>query len=173
MRLKGTWTRTRWRRTSWSVSKSLDAKPRPAGPRTFRTTKWSKGSVWTQVYGPVKKNFRWTCLFGEIRLVERIGRSESSSYVRPLTQRLKLSHRGRSRRVQRALTWLGSQKSFGEAAAGFKELFGHEIPTTTLRSDTIAHAKAIQARHKAQEQKPFRALPVDGPDALVARRTDA
>src|ERR1035437_4362031 len=44
-----------------------------------------------------KKTLKWWCVFGLVTVRERIWRSQTQSYVRPLPQRLGVTPRGRSR----------------------------------------------------------------------------
>ena len=63
-----------------------------------------------------KKTLKWWCVFGLVAVGERIWRSQSQSYVRPLPQRLGVTPRGRSRRLQRVLTDFGCEQAFARAA---------------------------------------------------------
>ncbi len=49
---------------------------------------------------------------------ERIWRSQTQTYVRPLPQRLGVTPRGRSRRLQWVLTDFGCEQAFARAALG-------------------------------------------------------
>ena len=61
---------------------------------------------------------------------ERIWRSQTQSYVRPLPQRLGVTPRGRSRRLQRVLTDFGCEHSFARAAESVLEHYGFALGST-------------------------------------------
>ena len=62
-----------------------------------------------------KKTLTLWCVFGVVAVRERIWRSQSKSYLRPLPQRLGVTPRGRSRRLERVLTDFGAEHSFARA----------------------------------------------------------
>ena len=57
-------------------------------------------------------------------MVDRIWRSQSRSYLRPLPGRLGVKPRGRSRRLERVLTDFGGEHSFARAAGSVLEHYG-------------------------------------------------
>ena len=67
-----------------------------------------------------KKTLTWGCVFGLVTVRERIGRSRTQSYGRPLPPRLGVTPRGRARRLERGRTDFGSEQAF----AGRREVCG-------------------------------------------------
>ena len=74
-----------------------------------------------------KKGLKWWCVFGEVAVRDRVWRSLTQRYVRPLPQRLGVTPRGRSRRLQRVLTDFGCEHSFARAADSVLEHYGMPI----------------------------------------------
>ena len=99
---------------------------------------------------------------------ERIWRSQSKSYVRPLPQRLGVTPRGRSRRLERVLTDFGCEHSFARAAGSVLEHYGFEIGASAVREATLAHAQRARAWLEEQYAQSFRVLPATGPAHLIA-----
>jgi hypothetical protein len=99
---------------------------------------------------------------------ERIWRSQSKSYVRPLPQRLGVTPRGRSRRLERVLTDFGAEHSFARAVGSVREHYGFEIGQSAVRDATLAHAQRARAQLQAQYAQPFRVLPLIGADHVIA-----
>lgn len=99
---------------------------------------------------------------------ERIWRSSSRSYVRPLPQRLGVRPRGRSRRLQRVLTDFGCEHSFARAADQVLEHYGFEIGASAVRTATLGQAQRARAQLQAQYAQPFRALPAVGAAHVIA-----
>jgi hypothetical protein len=90
---------------------------------------------------------------------ERLWRSQSQSYLRPLPARLGVTPRGRSRRLERVLTDFGAEHSFARAADSVLEHYGFEIGVSAVRDATLAHAQRARAQLEEQYAQPFRALP--------------
>src|ERR1019366_6520125 len=97
-----------------------------------------------------KKTLKWWCVFGLVTVRERIWRSQTQSYVRPLPQRLGVTPRGRSRRLQRVLTDFGCEKAFARAAESVLEHYGFAVGSTAVRTATLAHAQRARAKLQAQ-----------------------
>ena len=99
---------------------------------------------------------------------ERIWRSQSKSYVRPLPQRLGVTSRGRSRRLERVLTDFGCAHSFARAVGSVREHYGFEIGVSAVRDATLAHAQRAREQLQAQYAQPFRVLPAVGAEHVIA-----
>ena len=99
---------------------------------------------------------------------ERIWRSQTMSYLRPLPQRLGVTPRGRSRRLERVLTDFGCEHSFARAVGSVREHYGFEIGVSAVRDATLVHAQRARAQLEAQYAQPFRALPAVGADHVIA-----
>ena len=99
---------------------------------------------------------------------ERIWRSQTQSYVRPLPQRLGVTPRGRSRRLQRVLTDFGCEHSFARAAESVLEHYGFEMGASAVRTATLAHAQRARAKLQAEYEQPFRVLPAVGAEHVIA-----
>ena len=100
---------------------------------------------------------------------ERIWCSPTQKYLRPLPQRLGVTPRGRSGRLDRVLTGFGAEHSFARAAENVQEHYGFEIGAGAVRPATLKHAH--RAREKLQEeyQQPFRVLPAVGAEHVIAQ----
>lgn len=68
--------------------------------------------------------------------------------ARPVAERLKITHQGRTRAVERALTDFGAEESFGHAAQRFEEHYGFAVGRTTVRQ--VTEEKATQAERFVQ-----------------------
>ena len=90
-----------------------------------------------------------------VRVGERIWRSQSQRYLRPLPGRLGVTPRGRSRRLERVLTDFGCEHSFVRAAGSVLEHYGFAIGVSAVRDATLAHAQ--RARTQLAEQQSDRA----------------
>jgi hypothetical protein len=99
---------------------------------------------------------------------ERIWRSQSQSYVRPLPRRLGVTPRGRSRRLERVLTDFGCEHSFARAAGSVLEHYGFQIGASAVREATLAHAQRARAGLEEQYAQSFRVLPAAGPAHIIA-----
>ena len=100
---------------------------------------------------------------------ERIWRSQTRSYLRPLPQRLGVNPRGRSRRLQRVLTDFGCEHSFARAGHSLLEHYGFELGASAVRADTLKHAQRACAQLQAQYEQPFRVLPARGQEHVIAQ----
>lgn len=99
---------------------------------------------------------------------ESIWASHNCPYLRPLLKRLGVTPRGRSRRLQRVLTDFGCEHSFVRAAQSVREHYGFEVGPTAVRSATLYHAQRARAQLEQQYQEPFRVLPSNGADYVIA-----
>ena len=100
---------------------------------------------------------------------ERIWRSQGKGYLRRLPQALGVTPRGRSRRLERALTDFGCEQSFARAAQSVQEHYGFEIGITAVRTVTLLHACRARQALNQQYQQPFRAVPEKGREHVIAQ----
>lgn len=115
-----------------------------------------------------KKTLTWWCVFGVVAVSDRVWRSQSQSYLRPLPGRLGVTPRGRSRRLERVLTDFGCEHSFAQAAGSVLEHYGFEIGVSAVRDATLAHAQRARALLEEQYAQSFRVLPAVGPAHVIA-----
>ena len=99
---------------------------------------------------------------------DRVWRSNTHSYLRPLPQRLNISSHGKSRRLQRILTDFGCEESFAQAAGRVREHYGIDLGATAIRSATLMHAQRAEQQLQALYDQPFRLLPVQGAEHVIA-----
>lgn len=99
---------------------------------------------------------------------ERIWRSQTQRYLRPLPQRLGVTPRGRSRRLERVLTDFGCEHSFARATQSVLEHYGFEIGTSAVRTATLEHAQRARAKLQEEYAQPFRVLPAVGDEHVIA-----
>ena len=99
---------------------------------------------------------------------ERLWRSQSTSYLRPLPGRLGVTPRGRSRRLERVLTDFGCEHSFARAAGSVLEHYGFEIGVSAVRAATLAHAQRAREQWEEQYTQSFRTLPALGAAHVIA-----
>lgn len=99
---------------------------------------------------------------------ERIWCSPTQSYIRPLPQRLGVTPRGRSRRLERVLTDFGCEQAFGRAAQSVREHYGFEIGASAVRTATLDHASRAREKLREEYQQPFRVLPAAGAEQVIA-----
>jgi hypothetical protein len=99
---------------------------------------------------------------------ERIWRTDSKSYLRPLPRRLGVVPQGRSRRLERALTDFGCEHSFARAAQSFREHYGFEIGASAVRQTTLEHAQRAHQEMDTKYEQPFRVLPAKGAQHVIA-----
>jgi len=103
-----------------------------------------------------------------VEVRERIWCSPTQSYLRPLPQRLGVTPRGRSRRLQRVLTDFGCEHSFARAAQSVWEHYGLELGASAVRTATLVHAQRARERLHREYQQPFRVLPAVGAEHVIA-----
>lgn len=101
-------------------------------------------------------------------MVERIWCSPTESYLRPLPQRLGVTPRGRSRRLERVVTDFGCEHSFARAAESVQEHYGFAIGATAVRTTTLEHASRARERLQEEYRQPFRILPSRGAQHVIA-----
>jgi len=99
---------------------------------------------------------------------ERLWRSQSQNYLRPLPARLGVTPRGRSRRLERVLTDFGCEHSFARAADSVLEHSGFEIGVSAVRDATLTHAQRAREQLTGQYAQPFRVLPALGAAHVIA-----
>ena len=103
-----------------------------------------------------------------VEVRDRIWRSQTESYLRPLPQRLGVTPRGRSRRLQRVLTDFGCEHSFARAAESVREHYGFVIGSSAVRTATLGHAQRARAKLQEGYAQPFRVLPAEGEAHVIA-----
>ena len=99
---------------------------------------------------------------------DRIWRSATQSYVRPLAKRLGVSARGHSRRLERVLTDFGCEHSFAKAAESVQEHYGFEIGASAVRAATLEHAQRARKQLEEAYAQSFRILPRVGAKHVIA-----
>jgi hypothetical protein len=107
-------------------------------------------------------------VFGLVRVTERVWQTTTKKYLRLLPQGIGVSSRGRSIRLERALTDFGCEHSFGHAAARVWEHYGFEIGPSAVREATLAHAQRARQQLEGHYQESFRLLPVLGAEHVIA-----
>ena len=100
---------------------------------------------------------------------ERIWRSQTKAYLRPLPARLGVNPRGKSRRLERVLTDFGCEHSFGRATQSVQEHYGFEIGASAVRTTTLAQAQRARQKLQAQYTQSFRVLPTIGVEHVIAQ----
>ena len=100
---------------------------------------------------------------------ERIWRTPAQSYVRLLPERLGVSPRGRSRRLDRVLTDFGCEHSFIRAAESVQEHYGFALGASTIRVATLEQAQRARQQLQAGYEESFRALPAVGAPQVIAQ----
>jgi hypothetical protein len=78
--------------------------------------------------------------------------------VRPFCAQAKISAREYSLPLQRALTDFGADHSFVEATKKVREHYGVELPASSVRACTLAHAKASGAVEHPAPKRPVETL---------------
>ena len=91
-----------------------------------------------------KKKLQWHTKFGEITVLEPQYRLENNR-VRPFLRSAKVSPRGCSRPLQRAITDFAADQPFALARMKLREHYGFEIGESTIQRITLGHAGAIFA----------------------------
>jgi len=115
-----------------------------------------------------KKTLKWWCVFGLVTVRERIWRSPTKTYLRPLAKRLGVSARGKSRRLERVLTDFGCEHAFARATESLWEHYGFELGASAVRKATLEHAQRARQKLERQYAEPFRALPAVGAEHVIA-----
>ena len=99
---------------------------------------------------------------------DRVWCSPTQSYLRPLPQRLGVTPRGRSRRLDRVLTDFGCEHSFVRAAESVQEHYGIKLGASAVRAATLKHAQRAQLKMEKQYQESFRVVPEVGAEHVIA-----
>jgi hypothetical protein len=107
-------------------------------------------------------------VFGAVKVSERVWQLEQQKYVRLLPQAIGVRPRGRSKRLERALTDFGCEHSFRHAAARVLEHYGFEINASAVRNATLQNARKAQESLRQEYKEPFRVLPAAGAQYVVA-----
>lgn len=79
-----------------------------------------------------------------------------------------VSARGKSQRLQRALTDFGVEHSFATGCARLREHYGFSLSASAVRTVTLHHAARAAQSLEAGYRESFRSLPALGPEAVVA-----
>jgi hypothetical protein len=103
-----------------------------------------------------------------VEVRERIWSLGLKGYVRLLPERLGVSCRGRSRRLDRVLTDFGCEHSFVRAAESVREHYGFALGASTVRVATLEQAQRARHQLQAGYQQPFRVLPAVGAAQVIA-----
>lgn len=115
-----------------------------------------------------KKTLTWWCVFGLVRVRERIWCSPTQPYLRPLPKRLGVTARGRSRRLERVRTDFGIEHSFVRATQSVREHYGFELGASAVRTATLKHAQRAREQLQAGYRESFRLLPAVGAAPVIA-----
>lgn len=107
-------------------------------------------------------------MFGLVSVIDRIWRSPTQKYLRPLPQRLGVTPRGRSRRLERVLTDFGCEHAFARAAQSVLEHYGFEVGASAVRTATLKHAQRARQGLEKQYAQSFRATPAMGAEHVIA-----
>jgi len=107
-------------------------------------------------------------VFGAVSITERVWQTREQKYLRLLPERIGVSARGYSKRLQRVLTDFGSEHSFRHAAARVLEHYGFEINATAVRQATLRHAQRAAEMLSQEYEQPFRLLPAAGAQQVIA-----
>jgi hypothetical protein len=99
---------------------------------------------------------------------ERVWRTDEKKYLRLLPEGIGVSTRGRSVRLERALTDFGCEHSFGHAAGRVLEHYGFEISPSAVREATLTHAQRARQQLEEQYQESFHLLPSVGAEHVIA-----
>jgi hypothetical protein len=91
-------------------------------------------------------------------LEQRLRQGRRGAQVRPFCEQAKISTREYSLPLQRALTDFGADHSFVEATKKVREHYGVELPASSVRSCTLAHAKASGAVEHEAPKRPVKTL---------------
>jgi len=103
-----------------------------------------------------------------VEVRERIWCVEAKRYVRLLPERLGVSPRGRSRRLDRVLTDFGCEHSFVRAAESLQEHYGFALGANAVRTATLKHAQRARQQLQSGNRQSFRALPAVGAPQVIA-----
>lgn len=107
-------------------------------------------------------------MFGVVSVTEQVWSTELRSYVRLLGAAIGVSPRGRSVRLERALTDFGCEHSFQHAAARVLEHYGFEIGSSAVRDTTLDQAQRSREILEKEYEQPLRLLPANGAAQVIA-----
>jgi len=99
---------------------------------------------------------------------EQIWSSPGQNYLRLLPERLGVSPRGKSRRLQRTLTDFGCEHSFARAVQSLQEHYGFELGASAVREATLTHASRAKEQLEQEYEQPFRILPALKEEHVIA-----
>jgi len=99
---------------------------------------------------------------------ERLWYSPTKSFLRPLPERLGVKARGCSRRLERVLTDFGCEHAFTKAVDNVQEHYGFKIGPSAARTATLKHSQRAREQLRDQYQQPFRSLPAQGAEHVIA-----
>lgn len=108
-----------------------------------------------------------------VSISERIWRTATQSYLRPFTAFAGISHRGKSRRLQRVLADFGAEHSFARAGAHLQEHYGFSLGASAAREATLLHAKRARALEQGRSSRAFAFCPRKGRVSSSPRPTAA
>jgi hypothetical protein len=103
-----------------------------------------------------------------VALQDQVWSSPTQSYLRPLPQRLGVTPRGKSRRLQRTLTDFGIEHSFVSAGRSLLEHYGFELGASAVRKATLTHAARAREQLDKEYEQPFRILPAVQEEQVIA-----
>ena len=116
-----------------------------------------------------KKTLTWWCVFGLVRVRDRVWRSAQQSYLRPLPGRLGVTPRGKSPRLERVLTDFGCEQAFGQAVDSVREHYGFTLGVSAVRTATLKHAQRARVKLQGEYAQPFRELPAVGQEHVITQ----
>ena len=99
---------------------------------------------------------------------ESIWRSPSKSYLRVFANRIGVTNRGRSRRLERVLSDFGSEHSFAKANFRLAEHYGFSLNASAVRRTTLRHAQRAKSQMESAYEETFGTLPARGAEHVVA-----
>jgi hypothetical protein len=104
-------------------------------------------------------------VFGEVRIEELTLRTAMLHSLRPFARRAQVSCRGKSARLQRAMTDFGIEKSFASGNRQLVEHYGFGLNASAIRHATLQHARRAAQMLQAEYAQPHRCLPAKGASA--------
>ena len=120
-----------------------------------------------------QKKFHWRSSFGEISVEEAIFCHKGNGR---LASRLKESFgvecRAPSRRLQRIMTDFGADEPFVRAAEKIREHYGVEVPASSVRNVTLAHAREFARQEQEALDEQYPRLP-EGVDRVILQSDGA
>lgn len=101
-------------------------------------------------------------MYGEVRVEELTLRTAALHSLRPFARRARVSCRGKSARLQRAMADFGIEKSFASGNRQLVEHYGFALNASAIRHATLTHARRAEAMLRAEYEQPYRSLPAKG-----------